>query len=91
MPRIVVKERRRIERRVINRMAQYHAGLGTLPRTCMVTDISAGGARLYSETDMPETFTLSVLENNVDIRRECRVVWRLGGEIGVKFTDRRAP
>jgi hypothetical protein len=23
----------------------------------------------------------------VNVRRECRVVWRLGGELGVEFTD----
>ena len=83
----VVMERRGVQRRVINRMAQYHCGMGALPRTCMVTDISASGARLYSETEMPETFTLSVTGEDADIRRECRVVWRLGGEVGVTFTD----
>jgi hypothetical protein len=36
---------------------------------------------------MPETFTLSVTGDAADIRRECRVVWRLGGEVGVAFTD----
>ena len=81
------KERRSVARRVINRVAQYHSGMGALPRTCMVTDISAGGARLYSEADMPETFTLAVSGEDADIRRECRVVWRLGGEVGVTFTD----
>lgn len=36
---------------------------------------------------MPETFTLSVTGEDADIQRECRVVWRLGGEVGVTFTD----
>lgn len=81
------KERRSIARRVINRVAQYHSGLGALPRTCMVTDISAGGARLYSEIDMPDAFTLTVSVEDAEMRRECRVVWRLGGEVGVTFTD----
>ena len=83
----MVKDRRGVPRRVINRLAQYRCGLGALPRACMVTDISSGGARLYSETDMPETFTLSVSADNTDIHRECRVVWRLGGEVGVTFVD----
>jgi hypothetical protein len=83
----LAKERRGVARRVINRVAQYHCGMGSLPRTCMVTDISSGGARLYSETEMPETFTLAVTGEDADIRRECRVVWRLGGEVGVTFTD----
>ena len=83
----VARERRGVQRRVINRVAQFFPGPGALPRTCMVTDISSGGARLYSETDMPETFTLSVTAGDVDIQRECRVVWRLGGEVGVTFVD----
>jgi hypothetical protein len=84
----LIKERRNTQRRVINRVAQYHCGLGALPRTCMVTNISDTGARLYSETDLPETFTLSLSGEAVNIRRECRVVWRLGGEFGVEFVDR---
>ena len=83
----MAKERRKTPRRVINRVAQYHCGLGALPRTCMVTNISDTGARLYSETDMPATFTLLVSSEDADIRRECRVVWRLGGEFGVEFID----
>jgi len=59
-----------------------------MPRTCMVTDISEGGARLYSELQMPPTFTLSVSGEGVNMLRECRVVWRLGGELGVAFIDR---
>jgi hypothetical protein len=81
------KERRSLARRVINRVAQYHSGLGALPRTCMVTDISPGGARLYSETDLPDAFTLTVAVEDTEMRHECRVVWRLGGEVGVTFTD----
>lgn len=86
---IVAKERRAKPRRVINRVAQYHCGIGTLPRTCMVTNISETGARLYCETEVPDAFTLSLTGEDVNIRRECRVVWRLGGELGVEFTDRQ--
>ncbi len=87
--RTEAKERRGIARRVINRVAQYHSGMGALPRTCMVTDISASGARLYSEIDMPDTFTLSVSLDDTEVRHECRVVWRLGGEVGVAFLEDR--
>ncbi len=82
------KERRKIQRRVINRVAQFQCEDGSLPRTCMITDISDGGARLYSETEMPQKFTLSVFGEGANTRRECRVVWRLGGEFGVEFIDR---
>jgi hypothetical protein len=81
----LTKERRSTQRRVINRVAQYTCGAGALPRACLVTNISDTGARLYCETDMPDTFTLAVTGADADIRRDCRVVWRLGGEFGVEF------
>lgn len=84
----LVKERRKTPRRTVNRVAQYHTGAGALPRTCMITDLSDTGARLYSDAGMPDAFLLSVFGDNGEVRRECRVVWRLGGELGVEFTDR---
>jgi hypothetical protein len=84
----VFKERRKSARRSINRVAQFHSEFSPLPRTCTVTDISEAGARLYSEIEMPPVFTLSVTGEGFDVQRECRVVWRLGGELGVEFTDR---
>ncbi len=84
----VFTDRRKIARRVINRVAQFHSGDGSLPRSCMITDISEGGARLYSEIDMPQKFTLSVRSDDGEARRDCRVVWRLGRELGVEFIDR---
>lgn len=81
-----VKERRKAPRRVINRMAEFQAGMGSLPRTCMVTNMSDTGARLFTEIiDVPERFTLSVTGEGVVYRHECRLVWRLGGELGVEF------
>ena len=83
------KERRKGPRRVINRVAQFHSDVSPLPRPCMVTDISDTGARLYSEIDMPPTFTLQVSGEGFNLRQECRVVWRLGGELGVEFVNTR--
>jgi hypothetical protein len=75
---------------VINRVAKFHSGVGSLPRDCMVTDISERGARLYCEVEMPDQFTLMLSGAGEQSMRECRVVWRLGGELGVEFTDRAA-
>lgn len=86
----LLKERRKTPRRAINRVAQYYSGAGALPRSCFITDISDTGARLYSEADMPDTFVLSVANDGGEMRRECRVVWRLGGELGVEFLSRFA-
>ena len=44
-----VEERRRSRRRQINRVAKIQFGSGTLPRDCLITDISDGGVRLHVE------------------------------------------
>ncbi len=85
---LAFKERRKVQRRVINRVAQFYSGDGSLPRVCMITDISDGGARIYSEIDMPEKFTLSVSGDDGETRWDCRVVWKLDREFGVEFIDR---
>ncbi len=88
MPLSVAKDRRKTPRRALNRVAQYFTGAGALPRSCFITDVSETGARLYSEAPMPDTFLLSVFVDGDEMRRECRVVWRLGGELGVEFIAR---
>lgn len=85
---IAFKERRKTSRRLVNRVAQFYTEAGQLPRTCMVTNISDTGARLFSETDMPPRFILALSGEGVNSRHECRVVWRLGGELGVEFIER---
>jgi hypothetical protein len=85
----VLHDRRLHPRRTVNRRAKFQGDLGALPRDCTVTDISARGARLYSETATPDRFTLAMDDDGREIRRDCRVVWRLGGELGVEFVDAR--
>lgn len=85
----VRKERRKSQRQAFNRMAEFKAGLDSMPRWCMVTDISDNGARLFTEiVDVPERFTLSVTGDGGRFQRQCRLIWRLGGELGVEFVDR---
>jgi hypothetical protein len=78
------ENRRRTERHPVRGLAKILFGAGSLPRDCWVTDLSDGGVRLHVEAmDVPDEFTL-MLQGG---RRECRVVWRLGHEIGAEFTD----
>jgi hypothetical protein len=78
-------DRRKHRRYTINRIAKFQTDFGALPRDCMITDISEDGARLFAEyNDVPDQFH-PVISGDSDMRRECRVVWRLGGEIGVSF------
>ena len=93
MPVVKASERRRSERRVINRMAKILFGSGTLPRDCLVTDISDGGVRLHVEGfEVPDDFVLLLSGDGLDgNERRYRVVWRLGYEIGARFVRLAKP
>jgi hypothetical protein len=78
-------ERRQHRRYTINRIAKFQTDSGALPRDCTITDISKQGARLFADgIEVPDRFHLLISGEN-GTRRECQVVWRLGGEIGVTF------
>ena len=74
---------------MIDRLAQYYCDGNQFPRSCLVTDISETGARLHSESDMPGDFVLEVSGEGFSAKHECRVVWRLGHELGVEFVSDR--
>ncbi len=81
-------ERRRDQRHIISRAAKFVAEAGGLPRDCLIINISDRGARLYTEApDVPDSFQL-IISGETQTRHECRVIWRLGGEIGVNFVTR---
>jgi hypothetical protein len=81
----MISERRKHRRYSINRIAKFQTDAGALPRDCMITDISHEGARLFADTvEVPDQFHL-LISGDGGARRECRVVWRLGGEVGVSF------
>ena len=82
----MLTERRKSDRRRFDRIAHFYAE-SSAPRTCMVVDISDAGARLCSESDMPQMFTLVIGTSEGELRRSCNLVWRLGVEHGVRFTD----
>jgi len=77
--------RRQYQRYIINRIATFQTDCGALSRDCMITDISKTGARLFADgVEVPDQFHLLISVEKYS-RRECQVVWRLGGEIGVNF------
>jgi len=87
MPLSKPGDRRRARRRAINRTAKIQLANGTLPRDCLVTDISDGGVRLHVEGfDVPDEFVLLLSGEGLGAKeRTYRVVWRLGYEIGAEF------
>ena len=86
-PKASAEDRRRSERLSLRGLAKIQFGAGSLPRDCWISDLSDGGARLHAEgVAVPNEFIL-VLPGVGGGRRECRVVWRLGHEIGAEFVD----
>jgi hypothetical protein len=81
----MLKEGRKTQCQSIKRIAKIFVGVDALPRDCLVTDISDGGVRLHVEgTAVPDQFSLMV-QTDPPMRRQCRVIWRLGYEIGAEF------
>jgi PilZ domain len=78
-------DRRRAERRVCRRIAKIQFGTSSLPRDCMITDISDTGVRVVAEyPEIPSEFTISL---STARPRRCRMVWRIGFELGAEFID----
>jgi PilZ domain len=54
---------------------------------CHILDVSPGGAKLAADIDasVGASFRLSVAPRSL-VRKPCKVIWRRGRQIGVKFT-----
>lgn len=88
----MTRDRRRTERYAARGVAKIHLSGSPFLRDCLVTDVSDGGVRLYVEgMEVPEEFALYFGDGTTGDRRACRVVWRLGYEIGVAFVDAAQP
>jgi len=72
---------------VLNRLAKLQSSAGSLPRDCLITDISDGGVRLHVEGfEVPDEFVLLLSGEQIASKeRVYKVVWRLGYEVGAKF------
>ena len=78
-------ERRKHQRYLINRIARILADSAS--HECIITDISERGARLFvDDKELLDQFDL-IVSREASIRHPCRVIWRLGGEMGVEFAS----
>jgi len=79
---------RRHRRRIFEATASVSFGDGSNPRPCWILDISDSGARLNigAQRELPDFFTLRVTSTDA-VRRSCKLVWRKGNEIGVRFVQ----
>ena len=65
-------ERRQHPRYTINRIAKFQADAYSLPRDCMITDMSKQGARLFADgVEVPDQFDL-LISGDKGVRRGCR-------------------
>jgi len=85
----MLADRRNSKRLTLNRHAKIQVAGGSLPRDCLISNISHGGVRLHVEgVDVPDRFVLLLADGTGSARpRDCSVVWRLGYEVGAEFTD----
>ena len=74
------RELRQSPRHDVQYLAHVDPGESRATFSCIICDISSGGARLTvgEQHTLPEEFTLI-------FRRRCRVVHRDDGQIGVQF------
>src|SRR5262245_44409446 len=83
----VFNDRRKSPRVAFSQLAKVQIRADAFPRDCRVSNISEGGVRLFVEgLDIPDEFVL--LLDGIG-RRDCRVVWRLGHELGAEFVEEK--
>ena len=74
----MLANRRSSERRQCRRVAKIQFGTGSLPRDCMITDVSAGGVKIIAEhLASPPEFTIILSDGGP---RQCRLAYRIGCE-----------
>lgn len=82
-----MQDRRQAARFKINQHTHLHDPIARRNYDCRITDVSDTGARLLvSDMAVPDHFMLYLPTERRE-RRPCRVVWRLGYEIGAEFND----
>jgi hypothetical protein len=79
-------EKRRARRQEVRWKGLIHDDHGSIIAQCIMTDVSASGAKLSIEPgiNVPDCFVLTLARNG-GVRRNCDVVWRASKSIGVCF------
>ena len=79
-------EKRRSPRKNVCCKGLIHDDQGSIIVQCIMTDVSASGAKLVIEAGIkvPDCFVLT-LSRNAGVRRYCEVVWRAAKSIGICF------
>ena len=80
-------EKRSSPRQNVRCMGQVHDVQGLIITQCIMTDVSASGAKLVimeAGINVPDSFVLT-LAPNAGVLRHCAVAWRRANSIGVRF------
>jgi hypothetical protein len=85
-------EQRRSARRKLGVPIKIDCGDDAPARACILSDVSATGARLVTMAadDLPEQFEL-LLAGDRGPRRKAAVVWRSKNQVGVRFLIPSSP
>lgn len=86
---VVKREHRKQRRQPMRRAAAVVLQAAGNPVSCVIWDMSDGGARLaiaHPITKLPRTFSL-LLMKDASVRRNCEVVWTDRRFVGVKFVS----
>ncbi len=80
-------ERRSSFRHVTNCQAWIECSDRAQSRSCIIVDMSNGGARieLTPPYELPEELSLILAVGGGKITRHVRIVWRANGEVGVRY------
>ena len=83
-----VTEQRKSERSSIRRCGWFTKMKGAQLRECVVLDESESGARLAVDdsNELPDKFYV-YMSLEFRSRQHCHVIWRLNGQVGVKYQD----
>jgi hypothetical protein len=79
-----VSQRRHLRRRVVEPAQLHVVGQGCV-FSCMIRDISEGGARLRIPSDLPWQGELILVAARVGLNQRVHVVWRDEHSAGVAF------
>ena len=85
------RDKRASPRKAIKRPAYLYTSDGWPVGNCMTVDISTTGARLslLTSEELPSEFLISFSVSGT-VRRSCKLVWRNGDVIGVRFLPSKA-
>ena len=82
-------ERRKWPRRTVNQPVLMAQDDGRMIAPCTMVDVSAGGARLRldAEVPVPNEFNLMLSKFNAGLKRRCLIAWRDERQMGVRFLN----